>query len=98
MVGVEDYCAVLDCVAGICAVRTDDSEAALRATHHRVTEARRRTKNNKLLFSVSPCLRGEMNLDGTQQQTRAGGWPRQVRSGVRAFPEGTWGASHGVRH
>jgi hypothetical protein len=26
MVGVEDYCAVLDCVAGVCAVRADDFE------------------------------------------------------------------------
>jgi hypothetical protein len=30
MVGVEDYCAFLDCVAGVCAVCVDDFEAEVK--------------------------------------------------------------------
>jgi len=55
VVGVEGDCALLDCVAGVCAVCADDVEIEIETP---TTETRRQSKS--CLFS--PCLRGEMKL------------------------------------
>jgi hypothetical protein len=54
VVGVEDYCALLDRVAGVRAVRADDFEIEM--TNEPTTETRRHggteKKNNRLVFSL----------------------------------------------
>src|SRR5580700_8535116 len=102
MVGVEDYRAVLDCVAGVCAVRADDFEAEV-GTQWPVASGQWSVASEKLgaLFWVL-LVTGHWSLtpsfNGTQRQTRAGGWAWEIWSGVRAFFEGARGAGYCFRH
>ena len=50
MVGVEDHCSVLDCIARVCAICVDHVEAKI-GLHHRDTE-NKETKIKTLAVSV----------------------------------------------
>ena len=56
MVGVEDYCAVLDRVARVCVVRADDVEAEVEndsPQSHRDTE-KSKTNENPVMTRIQP--------------------------------------------
>jgi hypothetical protein len=63
MVGVENYCAVLDCVAGVRSVRADDAEAEVRNDF--TTEPQRHgEKRRKIVFRG---LTAKNNLGGFER-------------------------------
>src|SRR5437763_15129393 len=98
MVGVQDHCSLLDCLASVCAVRADYAEAAIihiKAIHHRDIGSLGK-QNSRIIFSVTLCPCGENDLHGTQRQTRACGWAWSLGGGFCAVSEVPRGAGNGV--